>query len=313
MLVDLVKRSSPLPATAKLLILGCGYSGKALARLMQAHGNALLCTRRQADGDGFDLCFDSAAGIVPDMGALDGVTHVISTIPPSATGEEPVLSTLLPQLRRLQPHWVGYLSTTGVYGDRSGGWVSENDEPVPTSERSRRRLDCENAWHDSGLPVQILRLPGIYGPGRSVLNSLKQGKARIIHKPDQVFCRIHVEDIAGACLHLMHKASQGQRPAIVNICDNLPAPSGDLIRLGASLMNQACPPEESFEAASRDMSAMARSFWSDNRRVSNRLLRQTLGYTLLHPDYQTGLRDCWQQDALEPEPRATSARREASG
>ena len=307
MLVDLVKRSQPLPATAKLLILGCGYSGAVLARLIRAHGTPLLCTRREPRCDNSDLRFDSAAGIVPAMDALDGVTHVISTIPPTSAGEEPVLSTLLPLLHRLEPHWVGYLSTTGVYGDRAGEWVSEDDAPAPTQERSRKRLNCENAWRASGLPVQILRLPGIYGPGRSVLNTLKQGRARIIHKPDQVFCRIHVEDIAGACLHLMHRASQGQRPEVVNICDNRPAPSGDLIRLGASLMNQPPPAEECFEEAKQGMSAMARSFWSDNRRVSNQRLIRTLGYELLHPDFEVGLRDCWQQDALNQEPKETLA------
>ena len=308
MLIDLVKRSQPLPATAKLLILGCGYSGTALARLIRAHGTPLICTRRRPSCDSSDLRFDSAAGIVPAMDALDGVTHVISTIPPSAAGEDPVLSKLLPLLRRLEPHWVGYLSTTGVYGDRAGDWVGENDAPAPTQDRSQKRLNCENAWRASGLPVQILRLPGIYGPGRSVLNTLKQGRARIIHKPDQVFCRIHVEDIAGACLHLMHKASQGLRPEVVNICDNQPAASGDLIRLGASLMNQPPPEEESFEEVKQTMSAMALSFWSDNRRVSNQLLIRTLGYELLHPDFQAGLRDCWRQDALHQEPKESLAR-----
>ena len=302
MLADLVKRSRPLPATAKLLILGCGFSGTALARLMLAHGNAVVCTHRESDRTGTDLCFDSAAGLLPDMAALQDVTHVISTIPPTATGEEPVLSTLLPVLHRLRPTWVGYLSTTGVYGDRGGGWVNEEDDPAPSQARSQRRLDCENAWRASGLPVQILRLPGIYGPGRSIFNSLKRNKARIINKPDQVFCRIHVEDIAGACLHLMHMAGNGQRPDVVNICDDHPAPSGDLVRFGAAMMNQAAPEEESFEEACKDMSPMARSFWSENRRVSNRLLCRKLGYKLLHPDFQAGLSDCWQQDALHRDP-----------
>mgnify|MGYP005744236043 FL=1 len=168
-----------------------------------------------------------------------------------------------------------------------------------------RRLNCEQAWLRSGLPIQILRLPGIYGPGRSVLNGLQQGRARLIDKPGQVFCRIHVEDIAGACWHLMHRAGQ-DAPAspgngsIVNVVDDLPAPTAELMRHAADLLGCALPPLEPFDQIVDSMSPMAQSFWSENRRVSNHRLCHELGYALLHPNYRVGLQDCLNQDKLNP-------------
>ena len=222
---------------------------------------------------------------------------MLSTIPPTTEGQDPVLTHLGSQLRERPLIWVGYLSTTGVYGDRRGEWVSEEDPADPGQPRSERRHACEQAWLDSGLPVQILRLPGIYGPGRSVLNSLQTGKARRILKADQVFCRIHVDDIAGACLHLMHRAADGPGPAIVNVSDDCPAAPQDLLLYGADLLKCELPEEEPFDVASRSMSAMARSFWSENRRVRNTLLCRQLGYSLLHPDFKAGLQDCFRQEA----------------
>ncbi len=210
MLAELVKRSQPLAADTKLLVLGGGYSGRCLAGLARALGTPVLCTRRSLDSAEADLLFDSNGQDQLDPAALEGVTHLLSTIPPDREGNDPVLLKLLPTLRSLPLRWAGYLSTTGVYGDRQGGWVSEQDDPAPALDRSMRRLNCEKAWLRSGLPIQILRLPGIYGPGRSVLNGLQQGRARLIDKPGQVFCRIHVEDIAGACWHLMHRAGAGR-------------------------------------------------------------------------------------------------------
>ena len=296
MLRELVNRCRPLPSGSRLLILGRGYSGGTLSQLFQGLGTPVLGTRRQPNRGPADLCFDSDAGLGPNLDEIPDITHVISCIPPTRDGRDPVLDQLLPLLRQLPLRWAGYLSTTGVYGDTGGRWVGESDTANPGQERSRRRLDCERAWQDSGLPVQILRLPGIYGPGRSVINTLLQGRARLINKPGQVFCRVHVEDIAGASLHLMHCAEAGQRPDIVNICDDCPAPSSDLLRFAATLLECPLPAEESFNESREGMSAMARSFWSENRRVSNDLLRQQLGYELLHPDFRSGLQDCWQQD-----------------
>ena len=295
MLSELVNRAVPLGPDAKVLVLGGGYSGRCFARLMQTLGTPVICTRRNPDPDSSDLAFDSASHVRPEPSDLIGISHVLCTIPPTPEGRDPALDRLEPLLKSLSPVWVGYLSTTGVYGDRQGQWVTESDAATPGQERSRRRLDCEKAWLNSGLPVQILRLPGIYGPGRSVLEGLTAGRSRRINKPDQVFCRIHVEDIAGACLHLIHKAASGQAPTIVNVVDDEPAPSGDLLEFGANLLNCELPAEETYADASRNMSAMARSFWSENRRVSNRLLCEELGYKLLHPHYRLGLRDCLKQ------------------
>ena len=297
MLSDLVNRSQPLRADARVLVLGGGYSGGHVARLLRALGTTVRCSRRHLDGSEADLIFDSATGQIPTADDLDGITHVLSTIPPTTEGQDPVLTHLGSQLRERPLIWVGYLSTTGVYGDRRGEWVSEEDPADPGQPRSERRHACEQAWLDSGLPVQILRLPGIYGPGRSVLNSLQTGKARRILKADQVFCRIHVDDIAGACLHLMHRAADGPGPAIVNVSDDCPAAPQDLLRYGAALLNCELPNEEPFELASRSMSSMARSFWSENRRVRNTLLCQQLGYALLHPDFKAGLQDCLRQES----------------
>ena len=297
MLSDLVNRSQPLRADARVLVLGSGYSGGHVARLLRALGTTVRCSRRHLDGSEADLIFDSATGQIPTADDLDGITHVVSTIPPTAEGQDPVLTHLGSQLRERPLIWVGYLSTTGVYGDRRGEWVSEEDPADPGQPRSERRHACEQAWLDSGLPVQILRLPGIYGPGRSVLNSLQTGKARRILKADQVFCRIHVDDIAGACLHLMHRAADGPGPAIVNVSDDCPAAPQDLLLYGADLLKCELPEEEPFDVASRSMSAMARSFWSENRRVRNTLLCRQLGYSLLHPDFKAGLQDCFRQEA----------------
>jgi nucleoside-diphosphate-sugar epimerase len=297
MLSDLVNRSQPLASDARVLVLGGGYSGGHVARLLRALGTTVRCSRRSLSSPGADLIFDSTAGLIPSSSDLDGITHVLSTIPPTAEGHDPVLTHLGSQLRERPLIWVGYLSTTGVYGDRRGAWVSEEDPADPGQPRSERRHACEQAWLDSGLPVQILRLPGIYGPGRSVLNSLQTGKARRILKADQVFCRIHVDDIAGACLHLMHRAADGPGPAIVNVSDDCPAAPQDLLLYGADLLKCELPEEEPFDVASRSMSAMARSFWSENRRVRNTLLCRQLGYSLLHPDFKAGLQDCFRQEA----------------
>ena len=302
MLNELVNRSRALPASAKVLILGGGYSGRMLAALLRRLGNTVLCTRRDQSRPDADLLFDSDRDLLPQPDALQGITHLLSTIPPSPEGQDPALHCLRSQLESMPLQWVGYLSTTGVYGDTQGNWVRETDPARPGQARSRRRLNCEEAWRDSGLPIQILRLPGIYGPGRSVLNTVQEGRARRIDKTGQVFCRVHVEDIAGACLHLMHRSQEGLHPAIVNVVDDEPAASTELLDHACALLGRNALETESFEQASLQMSAMARSFWSENRRVSNHLLRDGLGYDLLHPDYRVGLQDCLKQDVSPSSP-----------
>jgi len=212
MLNDLVNRCAPLPPDATLCILGAGFSGGHLAKLSKALGTRVICTRRRPVSGSDDLPFDSANGIVPGHEALASVTHLISTIPPSKEGTDPVLSCLGEQLQKLPLQWVGYFSTTGVYGNSNGNWVDETHQPQPTQLRSQKRLACEQLWRNSGLPVQILRLPGIYGPGRSPLAAIRSGELTPVDQPGQMFCRIHVDDLAGACWYLMHRAAAGQRP-----------------------------------------------------------------------------------------------------
>ncbi len=220
------------------------------------------------------------------------MTHLLSCIPPEANGSDPVLTSLRKELENMPLKWVGYLSTTGVYGDCKGDWVKESDFPKPKLARSKRRLACEKAWQDSGLPIQIMRLPGIYGPGRSALENIKNGRTQMIIKPGQVFSRIHVDDIAGAIFHLINLAAKGQRPSIVNVADNVPSTNLDVMRYAASLLGASLPPVEQFDIAAKTMSPMALSFWQENRRVSNQMLCNQLGYSLIHADYRSGLRDC---------------------
>ena len=283
---------SPLSPDTTLLILGAGFSGQQIALLGQSLGIKVLRTRRSIEKEGTDLVFDSESKTLPSKDVLLSVTHLISCIPPDPSGKDPVLSSMGEELKQMPIKWAGYLSTTGVYGNCNGRWVSELDTPNPQQLRSKRRLDCEIAWQRSGLPAQILRLPGIYGPGRSALEMLKKGKAKMIDKPNQVFSRIHVDDIASATFHLIKLAANGFKPDVVNIADDLPTSNLEVVSYGASLLNIPVPPIESFEIASNSMSEMALSFWEENRRVSNKMLKENIGYSLIHPDYKSGLRSC---------------------
>jgi len=189
----------------------------------------------------------------------------------------------LPGLR-----WLGYLSTTGVYGDRGGGWVDETARLLPTGERGRRRVGAEQGWlglwHDSGAPVHIFRLAGIYGPGRSAFDAMRAGTAKRIDKPGQVFSRIHVEDLATV---LVASIAQPRLGAVYNVCDDDPAPSQAVVAHAARLLGVPPPPLVPFEAAG--LSPMARSFYDDNKRVSNRLIKTELGMRLRYPDFRAGL------------------------
>ena len=295
---SLVNRCQSLPVGSKLCILGAGFSGSRLATLAAALQIPVISTRREPDPGSGHLAFDTTTGQIPDPRQLEGVTHLLNTIPPDRQGNDPVLQTLGDQIKHWPLRWVGYLSTTGVYGNTDGAWVSENDRPQPTQERSRRRLACEQEWLSKGLPLQILRLPGIYGPGRSPLAAVKAGTLTPVDKPGQMFCRIHVDDVAAAALHLMHCSAQGQHPEIVNICDDEPAASLAVHRYAASLLNCDLPRAKPFIEAEASMSVMARTFWADNRRVSNQRLRKDLGYELIYPTYRSGLTQCLEIEAL---------------
>lgn len=280
----------------QLLVIGGGYTGVRLARSARAKGLAVTLTSRQprTDADGLAwLVFNSSpeALVLPPAAALAGTTDVVVSVPPVPGLGDPVLQLLMPMLRKLPLQWVGYLSTTGVYGDTGGAWVDETAPTPARAGRSQTRLEAEQAWLASGLPVQLFRLPAIYGPGRSPFAALRAGQSRLIHKPSQVFSRVHVDDIVGCLLHCLNLPVH-KRPPVVNVADNCPCPSSETLGYAAHLLGQTLPPMERYATVAASMSPMARSFWAENRRASNRLMRQQLGYVLRYPSYREGYRAC---------------------
>jgi len=269
-----------------LLCFGFGYSATTLARRLLARGWTVRGTSRRPERrrlEGVDLFAFDRTTPLPD-GAFAGTTHVLSSIAPDEAGD-PVLDVEAARLRALSHLvWVGYLGTTAVYGDRGGDWVDERAEPAPTSARGARRVAAERAWLASGLPVHLFRLAGIYGPGRSPVDQLRAGTARRIVKPGQVFSRIHVEDIATVLEASMARPRPG---AVYNVCDDVPAPPQDVVAYAAERLGVPVPPAVPFERA--DMSPMARSFYADNRRVSNARLKAELGIRLAYPSYREGI------------------------
>ena len=236
------------------------------------------------------LAFDGTSA-TPDLTNAIGEADVaLVSIPQTANGD-PVLAAFGEALRHTSHlRSVVYLSTVGVYGDRGGAWVDEETPPRPDSERGRERLAAEQAWQTFGQrshkPVAILRLAGIYGPGRNALVQIARGEARRIVKPGQVFNRIHVGDIAQAIDAAFAREANG----IFNVTDDEPAPPADPIVFAAQLLGRDPPPEIRFEDAAPSMSPMALSFWQDCRRVRNDKLKRELGVTLDYPTYREGLR-----------------------
>ena len=212
------------------------------------------------------------------------VTHILTSIPPDETGD-PVLDCHLADLSKAPLVWAGYLGTTAVYGDRGGGWVDEDSDTRPSLERARRRAMAESAWLDSGLPSHIFRLAGIYGPGRSAIENLRAGNARRIVKAGQVFSRIHVADIATVLEASIDQPSSGR---IYNVCDDEPAPPQDVVAYAAALLGMDAPAEQDYQTA--ELSPMARTFYADNRRVSNSRIKSELGVQLKYPNYREGLK-----------------------
>lgn len=280
-----------------MLILGAGFSGRAIGKLASASFSTVFGTTRSPEN--FDaltrhsmvpLLFDGTH-ISPDLeGALKEVTHLVQSISPNAEGD-PFLARIS-GLKAAMPklEWVGYLSTIGIYGDHGGEWVDESATPTPLSSRSKERVKAERQWSEAGLSegvaVALLRLSGIYGPGRNPFLNLEKGTARRLIKKDQVFNRIRVEDIARATLFLLERQESGA----FNITDHFPSPSQDVVEYAARLMGQDVPPDIPFETA--QLSPMQRSFYGENKRVSNRKLCE-LGYEFLYPDYETSLRQLW--------------------
>ncbi len=270
-----------------LFIFGLGYSGGEIARQAKAAGWRVAGTVRSGDkaqqlaAEGIEAHpFDGTASLT--AGLIDGTTHVLCTIAPGTAGD-PVLRLCAPLLR--EARWLGYLSTTGVYGDHGGGWVDEATPPNPGQPRSLSRLAAERVWQ--GMGATLFRLPGIYGPGRSAIDQVKAGTARRIDKPGQVFSRIHVEDIAATVLAAIARPSPG---AIYNVADDLAASTADVIAYACELLAVPAPPLVPWAEIAPTMSAMARSFYVENRRVRNDRIKRELGVTLRHPTYREGLR-----------------------
>jgi nucleoside-diphosphate-sugar epimerase len=278
----------------RLFNFGHGYVATALAGALAPSGFAIAGTRRSAAeiaalaGQGHDAYrFDGTEPVAAE--ALAGVTHILLSIPPDDEGD-PVLRhhRALLGARADQLRWVGYLSTTGVYGDRAGGFVDETSPLRPVTARGRRRVEAEAAWlamaQDFGLPVHVFRLAGIYGPGRNQLDAVRDGTARRIVKPGQVFSRIHVDDIVG----ILGASMARPRPGVVyNVCDDEAAPPQDVVAYAARLLGRDPPPDIPFEAAA--MTPMAQSFFAESKRVSNRLVKDELGYRFRYPTYREGL------------------------
>ncbi|SEO14610.1 Nucleoside-diphosphate-sugar epimerase [Rhodospirillales bacterium URHD0017] len=279
--------------TGRLFIFGLGYCGIAIAKLARAAGWRVAGTCRTGEKaaelteQGFEAHLFDGITSLPAQ-AFGKATHVLCTIAPGTTGD-PALKTSAHVLR--EARWLGYLSTTGVYGDHGGGWVDEETPARPAQPRSIERLATERAWQamgmEAGSAVDIFRLPGIYGPGRSAIDQVKAGTARRIDKPGQVFSRIHVADIAGTVLRALGQARAG---AIYNVADDLPAPTGEVVAFACELLGKPVPPAVPWDEAAPTMSAMARSFYAENRRVRNDKIKKELGVALRYPTYKEGLR-----------------------
>ena len=279
--------------THRLFIFGLGFTGMQIAKLARARGWTVGGTCTQADkaeqlrAVGIEaVSFDGTAAVALEMVAT--ASHVLCTIAPGAAGD-PVLRHCADLLGKAR--WLGYLSTTGVYGDHGGGWVDEATPTNPTQPRSIQRLAAERAWQAlgvrTGAAVDIFRLPGIYGPGRSPIDQVKAGVAKRIDKPSQVFSRIHVADVAQAVAAAMVRDGPG---AIYNLADDLPASSADVMAFACELLGATTPPLVPWAEAAPSMSAMARSFYAENRRVRNERMKRELGVALLYPTYREGLR-----------------------
>ena len=276
----------------KFLILGCGFSGSFFAKTIRKFGCTALTSSRSESTDPNSFVFNSENGTVPDEKIYEGVTHILSCIPPDKNGKDPVLESLKSKLQSLPLDWIGYLSTTGVYGNTNGEWVSEINQPNPLQKRSHNRLNCEKEWIKSGLPVQIFRLPGIYGPGRSTFEAIRNQKIRVISKENQVFSRIHVADITNAIIYILRNKDSLKFHQIINIADDEPCSQIEVIEYCYALLGLKMPTPILFEEAKKELSPIAQSFWMENRKVSNKLLCETLGYKLIYKNYRIGLKNC---------------------
>ncbi|MBU6371881.1 MAG: SDR family NAD(P)-dependent oxidoreductase [Alphaproteobacteria bacterium] len=262
-----------------LLALGFGYVAQALGRRLAAQGVQVLGTNR-AGRDGA-LAFDGTIGPALEAAAASA-TVVLISIPPDADGCPAARAFATDPAKLPAARWIGYLSTTGVYGDLGGRWAFEWSPRAPTSDIAARRVRAEDQWLARG--AHVFRLPGIYGPGRSAFDRLRAGDAQRIVKPGQVFSRAHVEDIAAALAASIARPNPGRA---YNVCDDEPAPPQDVITHAAQMLGVTPPPEIAYDKA--DLSPMARRFYQDSKRVANARLKAELGWRPAFPSYREGL------------------------
>jgi nucleoside-diphosphate-sugar epimerase len=263
-------------AAKRALVFGLGYVGEAFAAALRARGWTVTGTRR-----GGGLVFDGAycAPVAAELARADAV---LASIPPDEAGDPAFLA--FQQDLAARPRWIGYLSTTGVYGDLGGRWAFEATPLNPASEQGRRRVLAEGQWLSLPHPAQVFRLPGIYGPGRSAFDRLRAGDARRIIKPGQVFSRAHVDDIVSALAASLDRPNPGRA---YNVCDDEPAPPQDVIAHAAQMLGMEPPPDVALEQAG--LSPMAQRFYAENKRVSNACAKAELGWRPLYPTYREGL------------------------
>jgi nucleoside-diphosphate-sugar epimerase len=280
---------------SRLFAFGLGFSAQALAERLVRQGRQIAGTARdpgkvaQLDARGYAVTrFTGEPGNEAIAKLLQGTTHLLLSIPPGKEGD-PVLAHYRAELAELSSlEWIGYLSTVGIYGDQDGNWVDESTEPKPNTARTEARVEAERAWlafgEQTGVKVHIFRLAGIYGPGRCVFDKLRDGTARRIKKGNQVFSRIHVEDIASVLEASMARPRAG---AIYNVADDEPAAPGEVVAYAAEMLGMTPPPEVPFEEA--DLTPMARSFYEGSRRIGNARIKSELGVALRYPTYREGL------------------------
>ncbi len=267
-----------------LLSIGHGYSAQALARRLLPEGWHIIGTTRSEAGaaalraTGIEALVWPTEDLAP---ALARATHLLTSVAP--VDGDPVLQALGPQIAGARLGWVGYLSTTAVYGHHNGDWVDETTPLAPTTTRGAARVQAEADWAALGLPLHVFRLAGIYGPGRGPFEKVRDGTARRIHKAGQVFSRIHVDDIA----NVLHAALLRPNPGIYNLCDDDPASPEDILGLAAEMLGLPPPPIVPYEQA--EMTPMARSFYAENKRVRNDRIKSVLGVKLDFPTYREGL------------------------
>lgn len=277
----------------RLFCFGLGYTALRLALRLMSEGWQVAGTvrnkktLREIEGLGIEVFpFDRGQPLKNPMAMLKSTTHLLSSVPPDIDGDT-VLDTHGEIIANMSQtfKWIGYLSTTGVYGNRDGKMVKEGDALKPTSARAHLRVEAESSW--LSLSAHIFRIAGIYGPNRGVLEDVRRGRAKRIDKPGQVFSRIHVDDIGQVLSASMAAPDAG---AIYNVCDDEPASPMQVVTFACELLGVRPPAVQSFDEAKKEMSPMSLTFWADNKRVNNNRIKEDLGVQLLYPDYRQGLR-----------------------